>query len=438
MPRVRLALESTWFPLVCVFAGLVLRVICVATFPVPPTSDFAFYFERAVDIDAGRGAVFNGEPTAYWPLGYSFFLAAIFKAVGPSLVAALAANVALSIASLFLVHWIARRLSGSREVAAIAVAVLAFHPNQIALCALTANETLATFLLLAGVALLLAARSAVRSWIWLAFAGFVFGLACLVKPQLVVVPIVCMTWMAWTHRQAKLRLLASLVLVYGLVAVTILPWMVRNARAFGHVVFIANTGGLNLYVGNNPLATGGYPDHQTERLLAATIHTFGNNEFTIDRVAGRKAVEYISAHPFRVLALVPSKIWHLYAKDYDGFSWIGEASNGAHAGVLVALKLWAELYYLLLMTLFVAALAWPRRGRFGVRAPDRMPLVIISAMTLVYVVYFGSGRYHFPFMPWIAIYSAAFLAEWITVRAAARAPIGCSLKPTAWAPSSSA
>jgi hypothetical protein len=38
----------------------------------------------------------------------------------------------------------------------------------------------------------------------------------------------------------------------------LVPWWIRNQRAFGGFVPIANNGGVNLYIGNNPLATGGY------------------------------------------------------------------------------------------------------------------------------------------------------------------------------------
>src|SRR5262249_23319341 len=155
-----------------------------------------------------------------------------------------------------------------------------------------------------------------------------------------------------------------------------------------------------------------YPPPDQERQLAAAKHGFGSDEYTVDREAGRQAMEYISKHPFRTVALVPRKLWHLYAKDYDGFSWIDEASSFTHPRALVPLKAAAGLYYLGVMGVFGAALIWARRGRTGgVVPPNGLPLVIIAAFTAVYAVYFGASRYHYIFLPWVGIYAGAFAAQ---------------------------
>jgi len=415
MSRIRAILESRAFVPSCLLAALALRILCVAWFRVSPISDFQFYYDRAVDMAAGRGVVFHGAPTAYWPMGYSFLLAAIFSVTGPSVTAAVTVNVALSLASLWLVHRIALRLTASRLAASVALAIAAFHPNQIAYCALTANETLASFLVLAGTALLLRAREmpgGARAAV-LACGGVVFGLGCLVKPQIAVLPTVCLAWFAWRDRQPRLRLVGSLVLVNAGLALTILPWTVRNYRVFGHVVFIANTGGVNLLIGNSPTATGAYPDPEAERRFGALLHSFGGDEASIDRAAGHEASSYIERHPLHTLALVPVKIWHLYAKDFEGFSWIGEASSAARARSLAPLKILAQLYYVGLIALVGAGLLWPRRAR-----PDPLPLVIAVTFTAVYAVYFGMGRFHFVVMPWFALYAGGFISAWATSRSA--------------------
>ena len=58
-----------------VFVGLrLLSVICLDT---TPTSDAAWYFERAVGLANGAGYSEGGLPTAFWPIGYPAILSAV-------------------------------------------------------------------------------------------------------------------------------------------------------------------------------------------------------------------------------------------------------------------------------------------------------------------------------------------------------------------------
>lgn len=425
MQRVRALLESEMFVPVCLVLALALRLVAVALYPVAPMSDFKWYFDRATDIAAGRGVVFHGVPTAYWPIGYPFFLAAIFFVTGPSVLAAQLANVVLATGSLVLAHRLALRLSGSRLAAGIALAILAFYPNQIAYVALVANESLVTFLLLAGIALLLRANDGRGRWLLFAAAGAIFGVACLTKPQTAVIPTVVIAWMAWRARPPARTLAWRLLVVNAALAVVILPWTIRNHQVFGHTVFIANSGGVNLYLGNNPDANGAYPPAEVEPKIAAAIHAGGGNEYEIDRRAGRMALAYAAQHPLQELVLVPKKIWNLYAKDADGLSWLEESEHAI--GKLAHWKVLAQLYYVGLGALFVAAVVRSRRGGAGTPRPDGLPLVIIAVFTAIYCVYFGQSRFHYPLMPWIAIYSGTFVAGLLRANVVAAEPSGSSV-----------
>ena len=78
-----------------------------------PMSDQLWYFERAVGMLNGEGYAVQGQPTAFWPVGYPAFLAGLFAVFGPSLEAAKIANLVLSGIAMVFVYRIARRATGS-------------------------------------------------------------------------------------------------------------------------------------------------------------------------------------------------------------------------------------------------------------------------------------------------------------------------------------
>ncbi len=87
-------------------------------------------------------------------------------------------------------------------------------------------------------------------------------------------------------------------------------WVVRNAVVMGSPVLSTN-GGISLWTGNNPLATGGY------RLKGSTPPTdistpekelASNSEYT------KAAITFVVTEPGRFIALVPEKAKQLFAK----------------------------------------------------------------------------------------------------------------------------
>ena len=78
------------------------RLLWIATVRAQPVSDFLFYFLAPGEVAAGKGYLFNGHPTAYWPPGYPFVLAVFFKLFGSTLIVAQLLNVAMWTASAWL------------------------------------------------------------------------------------------------------------------------------------------------------------------------------------------------------------------------------------------------------------------------------------------------------------------------------------------------
>lgn len=421
-----------YFLPICLIAALAVRLAWIYFVAAQPVSDFRWYYERGLDLVAGQGysvgpdsywpenlppavLVSAGEDpaarrlTAYWPVGYPAFLGLLFWLFGPSLLIAKLANVILSLGILFFSYYLAKSLFASELTGRITLLILSFYPDQIAYSSLLASEILFLFLLLLGVSLLLAPRHK----LWLAVAaGASFGLACLIKPQAILVPAMffAVSLLTTMSRKTVREYLVLLVVVHVALGITLLPWLIRNYRVFNNFVFISNNGGYNLLVGNNPDATGAYVFNQ--HLVSLLSDTQGEDDR--DRKAFTLAKVYIMSHPLATIELWPRKLWYLYGRDTVGIYWNQEGmkSTIGHRGrvSLDALKNVAQFYYMLVGAAFLCSvflLSRKPKNKAGIRPLSVLGLAMVLYFTVIALLTFGDGRFHFPMMPWIAMYAGA-------------------------------
>lgn len=407
------------------------------------TSDAAWYMERAVSIAQGHGYAIDGVPTAYWPVGYPGFLAIIVGIAGAHPFAAMLVNVALQGCMLLLAYLIARRLFASERIARGALLLLAIHPNGIAYSSLLLSENLFLPLMLLATLLLMKEREGLY---WGIAAGIVYGLASLVKPQALFLPVLTIAALWLTGRkEARLRSWwRPALVVNAMMILTVLPWTLRNHGLYGVHGIISTNDGINLLIGNNPGATGGYiiPTIDESMLQLMTVDADDYRKNMQERIM---AIDYIEHHPFETAATLPRKLWHLYRADAEGFTLnmrgmgdpvrsmivreegkdegpkdrieyrLDESSPNAVA--LRALKIIAQIYWVILCAAVALGLIlwWSGRlARHGIRAPW-LPFSIILYFTAIPLVYFGDGRFHAPAIPWMAMIAAAGVGMSLTV-----------------------
>ncbi|MFH1689377.1 MAG: glycosyltransferase family 39 protein [Candidatus Eisenbacteria bacterium] len=424
-------IQSRRFVPVCLLAALAVRVLWVLLFDPTPVSDFGWYYDRAVDLAAGTGYSVDGVPTAFWPIGYPAVLGALFRLCGPSLLAARLLNALLSTGTLAIVYGITRKLFRSAPTARWTLLILAFYPDQIAFTSVLASETLCAFTLLLGILLLLDERLGVGRAAW---SGFVLGLACLVRPHVVIVPAIVCAFSA-LGQGGRRRLGAPLrraLVVYAVLAATLVPWTVRNYGVFDHLIYVSTNGGIVLYMGNNRNATGryGWWKEMTDKVGSG-------NEYERDRRARDAAIAYIVSHPHETLRLWPEKLFRLYYRGDEGFRRNIEGMTGsdlyyiapheqerilASVGVREATRIrWLRIvslvsqvyYYTVMATAAAGLLLLVRRRRArGARFPLHGVFVVLY-LTAVHIVTFAAPRYHFLMIPWIVMYSGT-LFTWLT------------------------
>ena len=381
---------SRYFLPICLILSIIVRVTWICSFDVTPVSDFAWYYQRGLDIAAGKGYSVNGVPTAYWPVGYPGFLGTLFFTFGNSLLLAKLANVLFYLAIMSLAYSFSKQIFHSEEAARITFLILAFYPNHVVYGSLLASETFFTFLFLFGAFLFVSARDRIN---WLFISGISWGLATLTKPQAIFVPI---AFLLVFFTDIK-HLLKSSTMVYLALLLTLLPWLNRNSLIMGKPVLSTN-GGINLIIGNNPYSKGAYIWNRE------LISSLEDKKTEVDRDAKAKqlAIDYVIENPVKSISLWPKKLIHLYRFDREGIYWCLVGMSRPPAKLIVfAIKVVSQLFYLFIVALSLISL--PTIIRNGRRY--WIGLILIMYFSLIYMVFFGDARFHFPLIPWIAIYS---------------------------------
>ncbi|MGI8939365.1 MAG: hypothetical protein ACR2JF_14375 [Iamia sp.] len=251
--------------------GLVLRVVSAAIAARAPKGLFdpARYAGYARVIADGQGMVepLTGQPTAYYPPGYPWFLGIIQWGIDHTplpddlaLVTALVQAV-LGAASVALIGTLGRRIH-SPAAGAVAAVVVALMPNLVLHSSTVLGETLTIALLLAFLVALVPPPGH-RPWPAgmgrrrLATAGVLLGLVLLVRPVTAgVLVAVAVCW--WISGIGWRRTATWTGVLLGIAVLCIVPWTVRNAIRMDALVPLSTNSGDNLCIGHGPSATGSF------------------------------------------------------------------------------------------------------------------------------------------------------------------------------------
>jgi 4-amino-4-deoxy-L-arabinose transferase-like glycosyltransferase len=397
---------STRFFLMAAALFLAPRIGWMLTVDAAPMSDQLWYFERAVGLLNGEGYAVQGQPTAFWPVGYPAFLAGLFAVFGPDIEVAKAANLVLSAIAMAFVYRISRRATGSETAAKAALVLAALYPTLIFYTELLYSELLFMTLLLAGIDLLLGAGEHRRRWIAIAAAGVCFGLASLVKTQGLLLPGV-LTGGALVLRRIGFRqaVLTGLV-AYASCLVVITPWTLRNWAVLGQPVLISTNSGFNLYMGNNPWNRwGGYMWPAPPEFMAATenlnILKAIPDETVLNAKLNRLALDYIGDNPVDAAKRVPYKLYQFFRFDPLPLTQaeIGSKRNGRDVHALVtAVAPIAEIWHWAMMwsAFLFPVLFWLTRRPAEAALAGFLPVAYFGTIT---AAFFGEARFNLPLLP---------------------------------------
>lgn len=418
-----------WLPaIVVVGVGLRLAWAIYAARPPVGLHDPTFYTIFGESLAAGDGyRLPDGQPTAYYPVGYPAALGALFWLADHTplpdgrvgLVVGL--NLVAAAVSFVLVHEIGRRLF-DRRVGLAAAAVLALMPNLVFHAALALTETLFNTIALTAVLVVLVSDWRRRHLAALLGFGVLVGVAALVRPpSLLFVPVLALAgWRAggWGWRES-LRSLA----VPGLAAVAvIMPWTIRNTIVMEAPILLSSNVGDNLCIGNNPEADGAF---QVPRSCLDGYEDLVRPDYEVARDAdGRgKALDFIRTHPTEQLRLIPLRAYHTFKNDTDGL--FAAESYGEDPFIddrlRSTLELAANASFFVTLVFGVAAVV-VLGGRRVARDPGRT-FVVLAAISLAItpLAFFGDVRFHVPVVPFLSLGAAALVVTGVD-RVGARRP----------------
>lgn len=186
------------------------------------------------------------RPTSLHPPGYAVFLASVYRVTGPPLLPWVKVLQALlDAAACVLLYFVGRRFGGKRVGLFAAWCAALFPPLAYLVTSRVADALMPAFLL--GVFALWMRALETRRVPWFVATGIALGLACLFRPDYLLLPaffmvgaLVTIPWRTAVWGTIMIGVCAFLVLV---------PWGLRNQRVHGDFNVTTHAGGMALYQG---------------------------------------------------------------------------------------------------------------------------------------------------------------------------------------------
>jgi hypothetical protein len=205
--------------------------------------------------------------------------------------------------------------------------------------------------------------------------------------------------------ELRLELLGPLVAL-AIIPLALLPWAIRNARATGDFCWLTHRGGVSLYDGVGPQATGKSDLAEVYRIPAVQ----GLSEVEWDRYFRRAAWEQIRTDPARVARLAVRKIVRTWSPVPNADEYRSRLIRAVSGGWTI--PIWS----------LALGGVWALRRRPGLVFALLMPALYFTA---VHAIFVGSVRYRLPAVALIsALGASACDVVWVKARrrAAIRTP----------------
>jgi 4-amino-4-deoxy-L-arabinose transferase-like glycosyltransferase len=342
--------------------------------------------------------------------GYPAFLAAIFAIFGPRSAPVILVQIVISVATVAALFLVTEKVL-SRKAALIASAALAVDPTSIIHTSYLQPEILFTAVFLAASFVWFSAlqgHSLRKSLAKAGLSGLLFGLATLVRPIALYIPVllVPLSWIflktAWRRRMlfAGIFLLAFLIPSGG--------WMAHNAAATGVPVLSTIEAAHLLYyraAGAVIEEKGGSLDKTALELEAMAVkRTKPNmNAAQVAQVESSLAVEIIAAHPVGALkTVVKGSVRMLFGPGQKSLLWLLVGREGRLARVPALLLLVTQFLILGAVLLGAAGGTWSllRERNYLLLAPT---LGVIAYLFLSSASPGSYARFRVPVSPYLSL-----------------------------------
>jgi 4-amino-4-deoxy-L-arabinose transferase-like glycosyltransferase len=287
-------------------------------------NNFSFGWEmgrigRSLALGQGFANPFNEMtgPTAWEPPLYPFLIGEVFKAFGiyssQSAVILLSLNSVFSALTCIPIFFIARRCF-SEKVAIWSAWLWGLLPSVMYWCTRWIWETSLAALLLALIFwLTLVVEDRDRFLHWFLF-GLLWAMAALTNTSVLAFLPASGLWVWYRRRKLGRRSVAGISLAGVMFFACITPWLMRNHRVFGKLVFLRDNFGAELRIGNGSGADGTWREylHPTQNVYEMRrFRQLGEIAYVSERK--REALEFIRADYTRFLRLCLKRFVYYWA-----------------------------------------------------------------------------------------------------------------------------
>lgn len=398
--------ERLWLLLI-IAVGACLRAAAIGFFDHAPESDELAYRSMALNLVAGNGIVDNMGNKAMYNVGYPLFvLAPVFYFLGENLLAARLANLGLGLIAIVLCHWVAREAGAGRLGRLLAAAAWALYlPASVYTVYLNKENLMVPLMLgVVGCALRLSKTPSPKA---AALCGLLFGLLALAGNAALSLAAAAGLALVLSPARVGTKIgLGAACLVAALLVSS--PWMARNAHVIGAPVLNTN-GGFNLYLGNNPAATGWFvsiadtPRGPTWERLRKT------GEVQASQTLRDEAVAWIRTHPADFVGLALKKAVFFWAPPLHPST---EQASRAESAVRLA---WLLQYLVLIVGALAALFLAQLRNR-----SLALLFVAIAGYALAHTLFYVIFRYREPIMPLLCVLTGLTLEAMLAKRSLSR------------------
>lgn len=351
---------------------------------------------------------FHDEVYAFRTPGYPLLVAAC----GGKVRIVRVVQAAIDTSTVLAIYLLARRWLNPGS-SLFAAGIVAFNPFLIYFTALVLTETLYTAMLAWGMVLMLGPiriapgpdEPIAPTWratiVWLA-GGLILALSVLVRQSAIALPVALGIAAAFAnrrqgspyHRNWPLPVGSTMLLLTVLI---LLPWAWRNYSVLGRWIWTTTNGGITLYDGFNPDATGA----SDQSFVQSMPELRSMDEAARSKHLSDQATQFIRQQPRRaaeLAAIKAARTWSPVPLSQDHAGW-----KYRIVGLLYSLP----LDVLVLLGLFHRA---PGAGPLS-RSAKAFLLLPAIYFTAVHMLSVGSLRYRIPVEPPMAVIaaSAAFL-----------------------------
>jgi len=220
--------------------------------------------------------------------------------------------------------------------------------------------------------------------IWIGL-GILFGIQILVRPDILMGICFFGIWLLIYSGTERKKKLIGYIGSIAIALLMVLPWTIRNYEVFNSFVLVSANSGFNFYMGNNPQATGEFPQGlatpESNAIDSARSQYFREHTSPVDRDSYLYSVgkQWIFDHPKDAL-----KLW---VKKFYFHWWQREEAGGS-----IAASGWMITGYKI-VSLFLLIFGF--YGLFSLKSKSRKALLITLFLysTAISVIFFTQSRH---------------------------------------------